>query len=94
MTPAELRKLAAEEGINGAGEYCEWLEARLLAGYEVAAAAEGVLAELGVTEPGAGAENHEDPAGILLDHLYDTWNCWMRIWNNTPDAVMEPEGKV
>lgn len=57
-------------------------------------AVEGVLAELGVTEPGAAMrnDNHEAPAAILLDYLYDCWNAAMREISETPDAVVEPRG--
>jgi hypothetical protein len=58
-----------------------------------AEAAEQLLAEYGVTEPGAGVENHEGPAGVALDALYGAWNQYMRAKHGTPDAVFEPEGK-
>jgi hypothetical protein len=59
----------------------------------LAEAAEHLLAEYGVTEPGAGADNHEGPAGVALDALYGAWNQYMRAKHGTPDAVFEPEGK-
>ena len=59
----------------------------------LAEAAEHLLAEYGVTEPGAGADNHEGPAGAALDALYAAWNEYMRAKHGTPDAVFEPEGK-
>jgi hypothetical protein len=58
----------------------------------LAEAAELLLAEYGVTEPGAGADNHEGPAGAALDALYGAWNQYMRAKHGTPDAVFEPEG--
>jgi hypothetical protein len=60
----------------------------------LAEAAEHLLAEYGVTEPGAGVDNHEGPAGVALDALYGAWNQYMRAKHGTPDAVFEPEGKV
>jgi hypothetical protein len=58
----------------------------------LAEAAEHLLAEYGATEPGAGADNHEGPAGAALDALYGAWNQYMRAMHGTPDAVFEPEG--
>ncbi len=58
----------------------------------LATAAEHLLAELGVTEPGAGRDNHEPPAGALMDALYAAWNQYMRARHSEPDAIFEPEG--
>jgi hypothetical protein len=58
----------------------------------LAEAAEHLLAEYGVTEPGAGVDIHEGPAGVALDALYGAWNDYMRAKHGTPDAVFEPEG--
>ena len=66
----------------------ESVEARALA-----TAAEQLLAELGVTEPGAGRDNHELPAGALMDALYAAWNNYMRARYSKPDAIFEPEGR-
>jgi hypothetical protein len=56
-------------------------------------AVEHLLAEMGVTEPGAGAANHEAPAGELLDAVYAAWNQAMRDEHNDQDAIFEPEGR-
>lgn len=63
--------------------------------HSLVSAVEGLLAEMGVTEPGAARRNGdiEEPAAILFDHLYDCWNQVMREVNNVPDAVMYPEGR-
>jgi hypothetical protein len=58
----------------------------------LAEAAEHLLAEYGVTELGAGVDNHEGPAGVALDALYGAWNEYMRAKHGTPNAVFEPEG--
>ena len=58
----------------------------------LAEAAEHLLAEYGVTEPGAGVDNHEGSAGAALDALYGAWNEYMRAKHGTPDAVFGPEG--
>ena len=58
----------------------------------LAEAAEHLLAEYGVTEPGAGVDNHEGPAGVALDAPYGAWNEYMRAKHGTPRAVFEPEG--
>lgn len=57
-------------------------------------AVENLLAEFGATEPGAGAANHEAPAGHILDALYEAWNNEMRNAHGNPDAIFEPEGKL
>jgi hypothetical protein len=59
---------------------------------ELMTAVEHLLAEMGVTEPGAGAANHEAPAGELMDKLYDAWNAELRRRHGQPDAIFEPEG--
>jgi hypothetical protein len=59
---------------------------------ELMTAVEHLLAEMGVTEPGAGAANHEAPAGELMDKLYDAWNGELRRRHGEPDAIFEPEG--
>lgn len=53
---------------------------------------EGLLAELGATEPGAAVRNGdiEEPAAMLLDHVYDCWNQVMREISDVPDAILEP----
>ena len=58
----------------------------------LAMAAEQLLAEFGVTEPGAGLDNHEMPAAALLDSLYTAWNDYMRAKHGQPEAIFEPEG--
>lgn len=62
---------------------------------ELMAAVEGLLAELGATVPGAAMANgdFEEPAGILLDHLYDCWNaCMVEIHCADPAAeLFEPD---
>jgi len=58
----------------------------------LASAAEHLLAELGVTEPGAGQDNHEIPVGGMMDALYTAWNNYMRAKHGQPDAIFEPEG--
>jgi len=60
----------------------------------LAEAAEQLLAEYGVTEPGAGSDNQNGPEGLALDALYGAWNQYMRAKHSQPDAVFEPEGKV
>lgn len=57
-------------------------------------AVEGVLAELGATEPGAAERNGdiEAPASILLDHLYDCWNQAMREIHGDSLVLMDPDG--
>lgn len=57
-------------------------------------AVEHLLAEMGVTEPGAGEANHEAPAGELLDNLYTAWNQAMRDQHNDQNAIFEPEGRL
>jgi hypothetical protein len=59
----------------------------------LALAAERLLAELGVTEPGAGEDNHETPAATLMDNLYEAWNNYMRAKHGQADAIFEPEGE-
>jgi hypothetical protein len=56
-------------------------------------AVEHVLAEMGVTQPEAGTENHEAPLGELLNALYDAWNAELRLQHNDREAIFEPEGK-
>lgn len=60
---------------------------------QLALAAERLLAELGVTEPGAGEDNHETPAATLMDKLYEAWNNYMRARHGQADAIFEPEGE-
>lgn len=56
-------------------------------------AVEHLLAEMGVTEPGVGAANHEAPAGELLDAVYTAWNQAMRDHEGDQAAIFEPEGR-
>jgi hypothetical protein len=60
---------------------------------ELMTAVEHLLAELGITEPGAGAANHEAPAGELMDALYTAWNDELRRQHSDPEAIFEPDGK-
>lgn len=59
----------------------------------LALAAERLLAELGVTEPGAGQDNHEMPVAGMMDALYTAWNNYMRAKHGQADAIFEPEGE-
>jgi hypothetical protein len=59
----------------------------------LALAAEHLLAELGVTEPGAGQDNHEMPVAGMMDALYTAWNNYMRAKHGQADAIFEPEGE-
>lgn len=59
----------------------------------LALSAERLLAELGVTEPGAGEDNHEMPVAGLMDKLYEAWNNYMRAKHGQADAIFEPEGE-
>ncbi len=58
----------------------------------LALAAEHLLAELGVTEHGAGQSNHEMPVAGMMDALYTAWNNYMRAKHGQADAIFEPEG--
>lgn len=60
----------------------------------LALSAERLLAELGVTEPGAGDANHEMPVATLMDKLYEAWNNYMRAKHGQPEAIFEPEGEL
>ena len=60
---------------------------------ELMIAVEHLLAELGVTAPGAGTANHEAPAGELMDAVYEAWNAELRRQHDDPEAIFEPEGK-
>ena len=63
---------------------------------ELMAAVEGVLAEFGASEPGAVVANGdgEEPAAILLDHLYSCWNdCMTELHCGDPAMeLFEPDG--
>ena len=59
----------------------------------LALSAERLLAELGVTEPRAGEDNHEMPVAGLMDKLYEAWNNYMRAKHGQADAIFEPEGE-